>query len=114
VVEVLKATVSRTRPDGSDDDSFPSGHTSRSFAAATTLYVRQGGEIGIPALAVAGLVGVGRVEGDKHYWGDVVAGAVIGAGAGLLITDEPPESTDVSIQPWLTRDGGGLLAIVRF
>ena len=30
------------RPDGSDRKSFPSGHTSMSFAAAATLFNRQG------------------------------------------------------------------------
>jgi len=59
--EGLKAVVHEQRPDGSGDDSFPSGHTARSFAAATTLWVRQGAAVGVPALALAGLVGVARV-----------------------------------------------------
>ena len=34
----LKYTVCRPRPDGSGDDSFPSGHTARAFMAATMLH----------------------------------------------------------------------------
>jgi hypothetical protein len=32
---VLKETVTRERPDGDNDKSFPSGHTSNAFASGT-------------------------------------------------------------------------------
>ena len=42
----LKYTFPELRPDGSDRKSFPSGHTSTAFAAAASLYNRQGAGIG--------------------------------------------------------------------
>ena len=71
----LKEAFPKTRPDGSDRKSFPSGHTSNAFAAAASLANRQGLAVGIPAFVVASFVGVARVEGKKHYWSDVAVGA---------------------------------------
>ncbi len=82
----LKQVFPETRPDGSGNDSFPSGHTATAFAAATSILDRRGPAEGIPALAVASLVGFARVRADKHYWYDVLAGAAIGSASGLLIT----------------------------
>ena len=112
--EVLKASVSSQRPDFSDDHSFPSGHTSRAFAAATTLLVRRGPRLGLPALAVAGAVGVARVEGHKHHWADVTAGAALGIAAGCLLTERPRAGSRVAITPWVDGAGAGLVAAVAF
>jgi membrane-associated phospholipid phosphatase len=114
VTEGLKAVVSKERPDGSGDDSFPSGHTARSFAAAATLWTRRGAGVGAPALAVAGLVGVARVEGRKHAWADVLAGAALGGAAGWLCTDARGADGQARVVPWLTTDGGGVLVAARF
>src|SRR4051794_1025116 len=45
----LKELLPEWRPDRSDRKSFPSGHTSASFAAAASLQNRYGWKIGIPA-----------------------------------------------------------------
>ncbi len=84
----MKYSVHERRPDGSDDDSFPSGHTSISFAAAAGLEQRFGWKVGLPAHLAAALVGLARVKADKHYWHDVVVGAAIGEAAGLLLVDK--------------------------
>ena len=47
----LKYVVSRERPDASDQLSFPSGHTSNAFAAATVVHRHYGYKVGIPAYA---------------------------------------------------------------
>lgn len=109
----LKEAFPELRPDGSDRKSFPSGHTSMAFAAAASLYNRQGQSIGIPALAVATFVGVARVQADKHHWYDVVAGAAIGGAAGFLITRDRPERTAMLI-PWGDSRGGGMTVAMRF
>ncbi|WP_260582167.1 hypothetical protein [Sphingopyxis sp. PET50] len=44
ITQGLKEAFPSRRPDGSDDKSFPSGHTSTSFAAAATLHNRYGWE----------------------------------------------------------------------
>ena len=49
VTRGLKHIVHEERPDESNEKSFPSGHTSQSFAAAATMHKRYGWEIGVPA-----------------------------------------------------------------
>lgn len=109
----LKEAFPELRPDRSDRKSFPSGHTSQAFAAAASLYNRQGQSVGIPALAVATFVGVARVEADKHHWYDVAAGAAIGATSGFLITRDRPEARTALI-PWADSKGGGISFAMRF
>lgn len=84
----LKYAIHERRPDGSDDRSFPSGHTSISFAAAAGLEQRFGWKVGVPAHLAAAFVGLARVKGNKHYWHDVLIGAAIGEAAGLLLVDK--------------------------
>ena len=108
----LKAAISEERPDESDDRSFPSGHTSVSFAAAATLHKRHGWEVGLPAHAVAAFVGVARVKADKHFVHDVIAGAVIGEAAGWLLTNR--KDAKVQWLPWGDAHGGGMTVSMRF
>jgi membrane-associated phospholipid phosphatase len=75
---VLKAAVSRERPNGSDDDSFPSGHTSNAFALASVADAHYGKEVGIPAYLLASLIGASRLRSNAHWLSDVVAGAALG------------------------------------
>ena len=108
----LKELVHERRPDRSDDRSFPSGHTSVSFAAATTLEKRFGWRVGLPAFAVATFVGAARVQSDKHYVHDVLAGAVIGTASGFLLTSRHDER--VQLTPWAAYRSGGLNIAMRF
>lgn len=108
----LKELIHERRPDGSDNKSFPSGHTSMSFAAVSTLENRYGWKAGLPALIVASFVGFARVEADKHYTHDVLAGAAIGTIGGFLLTRK--RSDRVMLAPWSTHGGGGLDVALRF
>jgi membrane-associated phospholipid phosphatase len=74
----IKYATHRLRPDGSDHLSFPSGHTSIAFAWATVANRFGGPELGAPAFLLAGLVAVGRMEKNRHFLSDVVAGATLG------------------------------------
>lgn len=112
VTEGLKRTFPEMRPDGSDNRSFPSGHTSISFAAAATIDDRQGRTAGIVAHVAAAFVGVARVQADKHRWHDVAVGAAIGEVAGRLLTTRPAEN--VAIIPWGDTSGGGVTLAARF
>jgi membrane-associated phospholipid phosphatase len=109
---ILKDLVRERRPDGSDRQSFPSGHTSVSFAAAASLEKHYGWRAGLPALAVASFVGVARVRADRHYVHDVLAGAAIGTASGLLLTSRHDER--VRLTPWAATGGGGLDLALRF
>ena len=108
----LKQLVHEDRPDGSGNDSFPSAHTSVSFAAAATMHNRYGWQVGVPATLVATLVGVARVKADKHHWYDVVAGAGIGELSGFLLTTK--YDNQVQIVPWADSHGAGFSAQAHF
>lgn len=108
----LKELVHERRPDRSDNNSFPSGHTSISFAAAASLEKRYGWHAGLPAFLVASFVGVGRVEASKHYVHDVLAGAAIGTLSGMLLTSKHDDG--VRLTPWTAHHGGGLSLAARF
>lgn len=87
VAFVLKKVIKEERPDHSGWDSFPSDSAAIAFAAASSIQVRYGWDYGLPSYAIAAYVGYSRVHADRHHWGDVAAGAVIGAVAGWLLTD---------------------------
>ncbi|HLG18473.1 MAG TPA: phosphatase PAP2 family protein [Bdellovibrionota bacterium] len=74
----LKYAVGRTRPNGQDDASFPSGHASMAFAAAGVLAQRFPWYVGVPSVAFASAVGFTRLDLGKHYLSDVAVGAGLG------------------------------------
>lgn len=81
VVNAMKYTIGRLRPDGSTRTSFPSGHTATAFLGATLFDLEYGHRYPwITALnyAVATSVGVGRVLNNRHWASDVSMGAGIG------------------------------------
>jgi hypothetical protein len=74
----IKLVAQRQRPNGENNQSFPSGHTSNAFALATVAERHYGWKIGVPAYLLAGAVGASRMKQDMHYFSDVVAGATLG------------------------------------
>jgi membrane-associated phospholipid phosphatase len=60
--------------------SFPSGHTTLAFSAATVyaMEYRDKPWVGIISYSVASLVGVSRITENKHWSSDVLAGAALG------------------------------------
>lgn len=110
--ELLKRVVGSERPNGRNDRSFPSGHTSISFSAAGHLQFRYGSGWGVPALAAAAFVGWSRVEANEHRWEDVAAGALIGAASARLFTKRLND--EVSVLPWGDTKGAGIAARVAF
>lgn len=63
--------------------SFPSGHTCCSFASAA-VYFKMDKRVGIPALAIACLVGFSRLYNYVHYPLDVLGGLLLGILCGLF------------------------------
>jgi undecaprenyl-diphosphatase len=72
--DVMELTILIRRP---DDFSFPSGHTSASFAAATAVffYYRQ---LGAPRLVLAVLISLSRLYLLVHFPSDIIAGVLLG------------------------------------
>ena len=69
------------RPDGTDNRSFPSGHTAIAFSGATVLHKEFGKTspwISVAGYAVATITAVDRVRRNRHHWEDVATGAAIG------------------------------------
>lgn len=112
IAQLGKAVVHAERPDHSDNNSFPSGHTSVAFASATTLYKRYGWEVGMPAYALATLTGSARVGANKHYWRDVIVGAAVGVGSGWYFTDA--FDNKVQLIPWADSKGAGIEATLAW
>lgn len=100
----LKYAIRKERPDHSDNHSFPSMHTSTSFAAAAFIQRRYGWKWGIPSYIVSTYVGWSRVYGKKHDWWDVAAGAAIGAGSSYLFTRPFARKHHLTISP-IAGDG---------
>jgi hypothetical protein len=105
VTRALKLGAGRQRPyahyglprDPEDNLSWPSGHTSRSFAIGVSAAVvaRTRGYASEPYIwAATGVFGATtgylRIAADKHYFTDVLSGALLGSAIGLTV-------------PWLMR-----------
>ena len=82
----LKIGVNKQRPDLSNNNSFPSGHTSTTFHSAGFIHRRYGFKYSIPAYLIAGFTAASRIDSKKHDFLDVLAGAAIGLGSNLLFT----------------------------
>jgi len=72
----------------SHDPSFPSDHATAAFAIAVALLLRHR-KAGLLALGLATVLAVARVAVGTHYPADVVAGAVLGTAAALILWSPP-------------------------
>jgi undecaprenyl-diphosphatase len=95
VAHFLAAAVDRSRPfvdhplahnflSHASDPGFPSDHATGAFAIGFALVLRDR-VAGSIALALALLLSVGRVALGAHYPSDVLAGAVLGLAAALVL-----------------------------
>ena len=102
----IKMSVGRTRPDGTQY-SFPSGHSSVSFATATVLQRNLGWKVGIPAYGFATYVAASRIQDKRHFLSDVTFGAAIGIVAGRSVTVGKGDAT-FAVAPSAVPGGGGI------
>ena len=80
VVRPTKIISHRLRPDGSAYNSFPSGHTSMAFVNAEFLwqeYKHRNKWLAASGYVVAAATGYMRMQENRHWFSDVVAGAGI-------------------------------------
>jgi membrane-associated phospholipid phosphatase len=109
---LLKYSVKRERPDGSDSLSFPSGHTSTAFSLAAVADQHYGWKVALPAYVLASGIGLSRIEKDKHYLSDVLAGATLGIIVGRTVArldgDRPAKKRLLSVGPATDPHGQGV------
>jgi hypothetical protein len=105
--EVLKRVTHVQRPDRSDDLSFPSGHASHAFAAATYMHRRHGIDQAWPWYVGATYVGWTRVQANRHRWVDIAGSAAL-AGALSWWLVSPVGEQGVSVVPVIAP---GLIAV---
>lgn len=111
---ILKYAVKENRPDFSNHHSFPSGHASFTFAAATYIGRRYGWKYAIPAYALSTYTAWGRVYGKKHHWWDVAVGAAIGTASSLIFTHPYMQKHEFAIVPVATDTETGLTCSFTF
>lgn len=121
VTRIPKTIVGRERPDNWQGDgpyaikgpfkgnSFPSGHTTASFAVASVIATqfRDSKWIPVTAYTVAGLAGLSRIYDNKHWLTDVVAGATIGTLVGNLVSHRTSNSK-LTVVPFGNRNFQGV------
>jgi membrane-associated phospholipid phosphatase len=106
----FKYVIGRGRPtDGhgaydfepfSGRDSFSSGHTTEAFALASVITEHYNSIwVQIPAYGLAGMVGYARLNNNRHWPSDVLAGAAIGTFTGKTIVRFNERHRKVSIKP---------------
>jgi membrane-associated phospholipid phosphatase len=113
VTRIPKTLVGRQRPDNWQGygpyaidgpfhgTSFPSGHTTASFAVASVIATQYRDHTWIPitAYSVATLAGLSRIYDNRHWLSDVVAGAAIGTLVGNLVSRRARNSR-LSVAPY--------------
>jgi len=118
----LKLVARRTRPNGENNQSFPSGHTSNAFALATVAERHYGWKVGLPAYLLAGAIGASRMKQDAHYFSDVVAGATLGYIVGRTVVrvnsrplaDGSPKRAFLNLSPMVSPRARGLQMSLTF
>ena len=117
---LLKEVVQRERPNGDDQLSFPSGHASNAFTLAAVAERHYGWKAGLPAYTLASLVAVSRLQRNKHYLSDVMAGATLGYIVGrtvVRVNGQPldsPRRAHLSVSPVISRRTRAVVARVEF
>ncbi|MBN2279277.1 MAG: phosphatase PAP2 family protein [Candidatus Marinimicrobia bacterium] len=112
VVEQLKMITGRERPNGADFKSFPSGHAAGSFGLATCLNAIYGKKVGLPAYAMAVFVATSRIQDNKHYLSDVIAGGLIGTMVARGFSGE--YRSNWRLDPQISTRGIGMTLSINF
>jgi hypothetical protein len=111
LTQTLKHAVGRERPDGSDNHSFPSGHSSATFAVATVLERHLNWKLIVPAYLFSSYIGVSRLHENKHFLSDVAFGAAVGIISGRTVTRPGSDHYAIMVVP--ARGGVALLVTLR-
>jgi membrane-associated phospholipid phosphatase len=110
VTSALKYTIREPRPDNiQEKNSFPSGHSASAFSFSGYVAAEHGWGWGSAALLLSTFVGFSRINDNRHYLHDVVAGATIGWAYGWGISKLDKKNKDhVYIIPLIDSQTAGL------
>ena len=122
VVMSMKYLIHDSRPDGSNDQSMPSGHTAQAFVSAALLdmeYRDSSPWISVGGYLCAVATGCLRVVNNRHWASDVLVGAGIGIASVKLICfthrykwgNMPAKAVWI---PTLYQNGGGVAFAMKF
>ena len=100
----IKSLSQRQRPDGSNNYSFPSGHTSNSFLAAELINQIEGMPLSVPFYLLSINTALSRINDKKHFLSDVVFGAAIGISIGKGFKILRKEKTDQRLKDDIKKD----------
>jgi undecaprenyl-diphosphatase len=112
VGKAISEVVDRARPFVADshgvhlfsshaaDPGFPSDHATAAFAIAVAILLRSR-RWGVVALIAATVLSLGRVAIGVHYPSDVLAGALLGAAAALLLWAPALRSRIDALADWV-------------
>jgi len=108
----LKAVVDNETPNGKRW-AWPSGHTSSSFTVASVLDEFYGPKVGIPAYALAGLVGYRMMDTGDHWASDVVFGATLGwvVGHSVAAKHKRLEIAGFEVLPYTASNDGPVMGV---
>ncbi len=125
----LKTAIDAPRPDGSDNNSFPSGHTAIAFMGAE-FFRKEFGErsvwYGVAGYTLATTTALLRLHHNKHRPIDVAAGAIFGVlstkAAYLLVPWIshklfPSQSSRIfsaQLSPFVSQKETGMTLVLRF
>jgi len=111
LVEPIKFATHRLRPDHSNYQSFPSGHASVTFAAATVIERHLGWRRSVLGYSIASYVAMSRLHDNRHYLSDVVFGAAVGSIAGRTVVHH--QSDYWAMTPVAVPGGGVAVMVTR-
>jgi membrane-associated phospholipid phosphatase len=114
LTQLIKVTARRDRPihpDGRKNPgySFPSGHATVTFAAATVLQQHLGWRAAVPTYLVATYVAMSRLHDNRHFASDVAFGATDGVIIGRAVTWH---GRHFYAMPTMVPGGAGLMVSV--
>jgi len=99
MVETMKYTTRRERPDGSGKNSFPSGHAADTFAFATALERHLNWKFAVPGYLFSSYVAMSRLPANRHWLSDVVFGSTVGIISGRTVTGHELNKYHVELTP---------------
>jgi membrane-associated phospholipid phosphatase len=86
VISIVKRTTLRTRPDKTDNHSFPSGHAATSWFIVASMFGFSPYQLNALASLWALGISASRIILKRHHVSDVIIGGVLGFAIGMYAT----------------------------